>query len=416
VSEQSNQQDPTRPSNTSLPVVEEGLDPASQSLSDALRVSFKVLKAVMAFIVIAFLCSGFFTVEQNESVLVLRFGKLQRVGDAPVVHDPGFKVALPGPIDEKVKIKSDLRRLTVDTFAIDPAAGAHQGGLIPGLDGYMITADQNMIHATWMVTYRIDDPVTFVAKVADAEDDDDDHGGGKPLIRSVVENAVLRKAARYTSSEILLQKQDVFRGDVRDEVSARLRPFGIYVRDVLLKGQMSPPGAVLREWQARTAAAQTRAEKIQKAVSERSTMLNDTAGQVYPELLTQLALYEQARAAGDEPAATALEKEIETLMLTDASGRTARRISAARAFQTGVYEMMRADVKRFNELLPEYEKNPQTVAKRLWTKTKAILHAKAEGTLYAIPGQPLTIEIRPDPNWKKDDEISGYVDEVRSEK
>ena len=412
MAEQPKNQDRSTPADTTLPVLEEGLDPANQSLSDALRISFTILKFVMAFIVIAFACSGFFSVKQNESAMVLRFGKLKTEGDAVVVYEPGFTVALPEPIDEKVKIRTDTRHLTINTFAIDPNAAGHYGGLIPGLDGYMITADQNLVHAAWTILYRIDDPATFVNTVVDAEHGDDEHGSGKPLVRTIMENTVLRKAARYSSSDILLHKTEAFRSDVRNEVSEKLKPFGIYVIDVRPKGRMTPPMAVIGAWNARTAAAQTRAKDIQKAVSLRSTMLSDTAGAIYPELLEKLDRYEQARTDNKEKLAATLEKEIQSLMLTDAAGRTARRLSAARAFQTGVYEIMRGDVRRFNQLLPEYQKNPETVAARLWTETKTELLSKAEGKLYAIPGQGLVIEIRPDPKWKREDEKKAYRKEA----
>ena len=53
---------------------EPSLDPAQQSLSDALRLSFAVLKVVMIVLAVFFLASGFFTVNQKQAALVLRFG------------------------------------------------------------------------------------------------------------------------------------------------------------------------------------------------------------------------------------------------------------------------------------------------------------------------------------------------------
>src|SRR5690348_12096254 len=47
----------------------EELDPAQQSLADALRVSFGVLKAIMVVLLILYAFSGFFSVGNNEVAL-----------------------------------------------------------------------------------------------------------------------------------------------------------------------------------------------------------------------------------------------------------------------------------------------------------------------------------------------------------
>ena len=77
---------------------ETDLDPASQSLADALSVSFWILKAVMLLLVLAFLGwsrhSGFFTVPPQQQALVLRFGGVKGAG-AP--KPPGRHWSWPFP-------------------------------------------------------------------------------------------------------------------------------------------------------------------------------------------------------------------------------------------------------------------------------------------------------------------------------
>ena len=48
------------------------LDAAGKSLSEALRISFIILKIIMVVLVIIFLASGFRTVGPDEQALVLR--------------------------------------------------------------------------------------------------------------------------------------------------------------------------------------------------------------------------------------------------------------------------------------------------------------------------------------------------------
>ncbi|HKI69594.1 MAG TPA: hypothetical protein VKA67_08400, partial [Verrucomicrobiae bacterium] len=50
-------------------------DAGSQALAEALRSSFAIVQFAMVALVIAFLCSGFFTVGPQEQAIILRFGR-----------------------------------------------------------------------------------------------------------------------------------------------------------------------------------------------------------------------------------------------------------------------------------------------------------------------------------------------------
>ena len=111
---------------TPLPVIEEPLDPANQSLADALRLSFRVLKIVMIFLVIIFLFSGVVIVDEREVVVLARFGR------QVAVLKPGLRVALPYPIHEQIHVSTAQKRLSVDTFWLrirdaDKAKGTFEG-------------------------------------------------------------------------------------------------------------------------------------------------------------------------------------------------------------------------------------------------------------------------------------------------
>ena len=79
---------------------------AEKSLSEALRLSFVILKVIMVILVVAFLASGFKTVNNDEKGLVLRFGAIRGVSQAERVLEPGWHWVFPYPIDEIVKIRS----------------------------------------------------------------------------------------------------------------------------------------------------------------------------------------------------------------------------------------------------------------------------------------------------------------------
>jgi len=77
-------------------------DTAGKSLSEALRISFIILKIIMIVLVIVFLVSGFRTVGSDEQALVLRFGKIRGVGENRLLG-PGPHWVFPYPIDKIVK-------------------------------------------------------------------------------------------------------------------------------------------------------------------------------------------------------------------------------------------------------------------------------------------------------------------------
>ena len=96
-------------------MIEEPLDPANQSLSDALRLSFRCLKLVMFFLIIGFMLSGLVCVETGEVVLVTRMGRMD--GEP---RKPGLSWAWPYPIGEKTRISTTLRNLSVDKLLAEP--------------------------------------------------------------------------------------------------------------------------------------------------------------------------------------------------------------------------------------------------------------------------------------------------------
>ena len=70
-------------------------DARSRALAEALQSSFKVVRVLMAALVIAFLCSGITKVDSGHQALQLRFGKFK----SPLLES-GLHFAWPYPIDD----------------------------------------------------------------------------------------------------------------------------------------------------------------------------------------------------------------------------------------------------------------------------------------------------------------------------
>jgi regulator of protease activity HflC (stomatin/prohibitin superfamily) len=154
------------------------LDAAGKSLSEALNVSFIILKVIMIVLVVAFLASGFETVDSDEQALVLRFGKIRGVGEKRLLG-PGAHWIFPYPIDEIVKIPVETQvNLAIDSFWYFQTSQEKLSGvdrkvpldspLNPLRDGYCITRsekaseaaiaaqkrDDTILRAEWDIFYQ----------------------------------------------------------------------------------------------------------------------------------------------------------------------------------------------------------------------------------------------------------------------
>jgi membrane protease subunit HflK len=193
------------------------LDAGSQALEEALRSSFVIVKIAMALMVVVFLGSGFFTVGPQEKAVILRFGK--PVGAGPdALRSTGLHWSFPYPIDEVVRIPiTEIQKVssTVGWFQItpeqelsgeEPSAGA---SLSPATDGYVFTADRNIIHTRATLYYHIDDPLGYVFNFTNAA----------VTVQNALNNALVWSAARFNVDDILLRDQAGFKEAVRQRIS-----------------------------------------------------------------------------------------------------------------------------------------------------------------------------------------------------
>src|SRR5471030_109545 len=146
------------------------LDAGSQALAEALRSSFAIVKIVMVLMVVAFFCSGFFTVGPQEKAVILRFGRPVGEGQKALLT-AGLHWSLPYPVDEVVRIPiTEIQKISSNNGWYLTTPEAELSGeempagasLNPAIDGYVITADRNIIHTRATLYYHIDDPISYV--------------------------------------------------------------------------------------------------------------------------------------------------------------------------------------------------------------------------------------------------------------
>ena len=156
--------------------LDEALDPANQSLADALRKSFRVLKVLMLVLVVLYFLSGWFSVKLGERGIIYRMGRIVGVADgglaAQAVLGPGWKWSWPFPIDRWQTIQTSERELPLE-FMLALTANERSTGVIerkfgtlsPERDDYLVTGDTNILHASLTIKYRISNVIDYVTNV-----------------------------------------------------------------------------------------------------------------------------------------------------------------------------------------------------------------------------------------------------------
>jgi len=212
----------------SVPPSPETRDAGSQALSEALASSFVIVKVALVLLVVLIFAAGFFTVGPQERAVILRFGRPQGEGQKMLLG-AGLHWSLPYPIDEVVRIPiSELQKVTSSAgwYFTTPEmelSGADQmasGALKPGIDGYVLTADRNIIHVRAVVTYHIYDPLRAIFNFAGGGTNQEFNlDGVASAVQNAANNALLSTAARFNVDSILTHDF----GGFQDAVEQRVR-------------------------------------------------------------------------------------------------------------------------------------------------------------------------------------------------
>jgi membrane protease subunit HflK len=309
MSDEHDQHDPA-PEPSATPMAQE--DAGSQALTEALRSSFAIVKFVMVALVVVFLGSGFFQVGTQEKAVILRFGKT--VGqEQEALLGPGLHWSFPYPIDEVVKIPiTEIQKIssTVGWFAETPEQELSGNlpppgpSLIPGVDGYVITADRNIIHTRATLYYQVDDPIRYVFGFTSASN----------TIQNALNNALLDTAAQFKVDDVLYSDVAGFQEAVQQRVGAQADLLGITVKQCNVES--TPP-----------------------------RQLKDVFDQVTEARQNQNKVLDDAHSYENQ-ATNSAEAQASTI------------INEARSARARYVQSVQADAKAFSDLLPNYEINP----------------------------------------------------------
>ncbi len=304
-------------------------DAGSQALAEALRSSFVIVKFAMVALVLVIFGAGFFTVGPQEKAVILRFGKPLGEGQKMLLSSGKLYWSFPYPIDEVVRIPiTEIQQVksTIGWYATTPEqelAGTEPPpgpSLNPAIDGYVITADRNIVHTRATVLYRIDDPRTAIFNFTSGTNQTFTLAGVSNAVQNAANNALILTAARFNVDDILTRDVAGFQDAVKERVTelADREHLGVAIDQVQV--QSIPPRQLAAVFAQVTTARQNYEKLLNDARGDESRILNDASAQ-----------------------ATSITNAAE---------------SARTRFVTGV----ESDAKAFTELLPKYGQNPNLFA------------------------------------------------------
>ena len=273
-----------------------------------------VVLIAIVLIALAAAATSFFSVDQAENAVVLRFGKYQRtVG-------PGLQMKIPFGIEKNINVETQIvKTLTFGYRATDPSGTSLTNARVNQEESMMLTGDLNIVDVEWIVQYRVADPKAYLFSVRDKE----------TTIRDISQSVMNQLVGDLPILAVMTDQRTQIEYDAAEAMQKLFDRygFGIDIVAVKLQNIMPPEGEV-----------QDAFEDVNKAIQDMNGYINE--GKQY---------YNQQIPAAEGEA---------DKIISEASGYAAERINRAEG-----------DTARFKEMLAEYSANGETTATRLYIET-----------------------------------------------
>jgi membrane protease subunit HflK len=290
----------------------------------------RVFFVILIGLVIAVLASSFYTVEADESALILRFGKYVRSTE-PGLH---FKLplsierAIPIPVKKVFKEEFGFRTLRAGVRTQYDTRDYPEESLL-------LTGDLNIADVEWVIQYRIREPQKFLFQIRDAR------RALRDLSQAVMSVVV--------GDSIVTEVLTVGRIEIADKVKQHLQQLldryntGLYIVNVTLQ-DVNPPESVKPAFNA-----------VNEAKQEKERLINE-ARRDYNESV---------------PKATGIARQ----QILEAEGYSLKRVNEARG-----------DADRFNAIRREYQNAKEVTRQRLYLETMSDIMPGVK-EIYIIDGK-----------------------------
>jgi len=265
---------------------------------------------ILALLVLAIAASSWFTVQPEETAVVLRFGRVVRT------EGPGLHFKWPYGIESVLTVPT--ARVLKEEFGFRTAAADRRTEYSPTSmkdESLMLTGDLNVIDVQWIVQYRIADPTRFLFRVREPQQ----------TIRDVSEAVMRRVVGNRVGSDVLTVGRVKISREVKEEMQIILDAYETGVSLITVELQdVTPPDAVKPAF-----------NEVNEARQDRERTINQAQEQANREL-------------------------------PKARGEAARTITEAEGYALERVNRASGEADRFVSVLAEYKQAPEVTRRRLY--------------------------------------------------
>jgi len=271
----------------------------------------KVIVAVLLVLILLFVVgSSWYTVQPEETAIVLRFGRVVRT------TGPGLHFKWPYGIESVTAVPT--ARVLKEEFGFRTSVAGRRSEYAPSArneESLMLSGDLNVIDVEWVVQYRVADPIRFLFRVRETPQ----------TIRDVSEAVMRRVVGNRLGSEVLTVGRVEISRQVQDEMQKILDSYDAGVSLVTVELQdVTPPDPVKPAF-----------NEVNEARQDRERTINQAQEQANREI---------PKARGEAGRT-----------VTEAEGYALERVNRARG-----------EADRFVSVLQEYQRAPDVTRKRLY--------------------------------------------------
>jgi len=219
---------------------------------------------------VGWLMTGIYQVNEQESAVVLRFGKVHRT------EGPGVRFRFPNPI-ETARIVP-INRIT------ETAIGEREE------ESLMLTGDENIVDIDFSINWKVNVPEQYLFNVAEPGE----------LIRQVGESAMREVVGTSQFEPITTGDRTGVETRVRDLMQSTLNTYqsGIEIVSISLKGATAPTEVVDVQRDVSNA-EQDRAKRINEATAYRNKVVPEARGQAQ-RMIQEAEAYRESSVANAE--------------------------------------------------------------------------------------------------------------------
>ncbi|HWW99833.1 FtsH protease activity modulator HflK [Collimonas sp.] len=307
-----------------------GGDPSGGGFNPGMKGAGVGVGAIAVVVALLWLASGFFTVQEGQTGVVMTFGKYSHS------TTPGFNWRWPYPIQSHEIVNVSQVR----TVEVGYRANAKNK---QPKEALMLTDDENIIDIQFAVQYTLKSASDWVFNVRDPEE----------TVRQVAETAIREVVGKSKMDFVLYEGREKVALDTSQLMQQILDRYkvGVQITNVTMQG-VQPPEQV-----------QAAFDDAVKASQDRERQKNE--GQAY---------------AND--------------VIPKARGAASRLLQEAEAYSARVTANAEGDASRFKQVLTEYQKAPAVTRDRMYldtmqqifaNTTKVMVDAKSGSNLLYLP-------------------------------